>query len=102
MDTAQQLVENNITLFFIPGGHLFKQFLEQSSIPEYNKLAETMIITKEKIQKKIPIFGGWLKFYFCFSKLQFESRKSHLTCQRTWRQTSKKVFHNWGWVGWSN
>ena len=46
-DTAQQLVDNNITLFDSPGSHIWKQLLAQSSIPAYNKLSETMIITEE-------------------------------------------------------
>ena len=44
-DTAQQLVDNNITLYDVPGAEIRKQFLANSPIPSYNKLAETMIFT---------------------------------------------------------
>ena len=47
LDTAQQLVDNNITIYFPPGFDAWKNFLSQSNISEYNKLAETMIIAKD-------------------------------------------------------
>ena len=47
LNTAQQLVDNNITLYFGPPYHIWRQFLAKSPIPEYNKLAETMVITKD-------------------------------------------------------
>ena len=45
LDTAKQLVEKNITLYDVPGTEIWKQFLQDSSIPEYKKLGETFIIT---------------------------------------------------------
>ena len=47
MDTAQDLIDNDITLYMVPGGYIWKHFLAQSSVPAYNKLAETMIITND-------------------------------------------------------
>ena len=47
LDTAKQLVEQNITLYIGPGGEGSKQFLLESSIPEYNILGENMIITDD-------------------------------------------------------
>ena len=47
LDTAKQLVEKNITLYDIPGGEIWKQFLLESSIPEYNKLGENYIIADD-------------------------------------------------------
>ena len=44
LDTAKQLVEKNITLYYLPGGEFFRQFLLESSIPEYKILGETLII----------------------------------------------------------
>ena len=41
LETFQQLVDNNITLFNEPTGKIWKQTLEQSILPEYKKLAET-------------------------------------------------------------
>ena len=48
LDTAKQLVEKNITLYFEPEGEIWKQFLLESSIPEYNKLGENMIIADDE------------------------------------------------------
>ena len=45
LDTAQDLVDNNITLYFTPGGNIWKQFLSLSPITAYNKLSETVYIT---------------------------------------------------------
>ena len=47
MDSAKQLVENNIGLYEIPVGYIWKQFLAKSPNQDYNKLAETMYITKD-------------------------------------------------------
>ena len=44
LDTAKQLVKKNITLYDVPGGEIWKQFLLESSIPEYNILGENIII----------------------------------------------------------
>ena len=40
LDTAKQLVEKNITLYNVPGTEIWKQFLLESSITEYNILGE--------------------------------------------------------------
>ena len=47
LDTAKQLVEKNITLYMIPGREIWKRFLLESSIPEYNILGETMIVADD-------------------------------------------------------
>ena len=47
LDTAKQLVEKNITLYDTPGTEIWKQFLLESSIPEYNILGETFIFTDD-------------------------------------------------------
>ena len=47
IDTAQQLVDNNINLYMIQGSYFWKQYFNQSSIPEYKKLAETMYFPKD-------------------------------------------------------
>ena len=47
MDTAKQLVEKNITLYFGPGGEIWKQFLLESSILEYRILGETYLIADD-------------------------------------------------------
>ena len=44
LDTAEQLVEKNITIYMTPGTEIWKQFLLQSSIPEYRILGETFIV----------------------------------------------------------
>ena len=43
MDTAEQLMQNNITLYNGPGGQILKQILLQSTIHEYNKLGENIV-----------------------------------------------------------
>ena len=43
LDTAKQLVEKNISLYGIPATEIWKQFLLESPIQEYNKLGETYI-----------------------------------------------------------
>ena len=43
--TARDLVERDITLYMWPTAQLWKQTLSQSDIPEYRKIAESMIIT---------------------------------------------------------
>ena len=44
--TARDLVERNITLYLGPYAQFYKQWLSQHAIPEYNKIAETMVIAK--------------------------------------------------------
>ena len=44
MDTAQDILDRNMTLFDIPGAEMWKQWLAQHYNKEYNKLAETMVI----------------------------------------------------------
>ena len=44
--TASDLVERNITIYVMPNADIWRQMLSQSDIPEYRKIAESMIITK--------------------------------------------------------
>ena len=57
-----KLVENNITLYGLPSDDIWKHFLLESSIPEYNILGETMIIPEfnqfEKVIKHDVIGAG--------------------------------------------
>ena len=46
--TAGDLVEGNITLFMASKTDIWKQWLSQHYIPEYRKIAETMIISKSQ------------------------------------------------------
>ena len=48
LDTPKQLVEQNITLYFQSDIEIWKQFLLESSIPEYNILGETVIIADDE------------------------------------------------------
>ena len=48
--TARDLVERNITLYDEPGSKIWQQFLIDTGIPEYMKLAETMVITESYAQ----------------------------------------------------
>ena len=47
LETAKQLVEQNITLYTGPGDEGSKHFLLESSIPEYIILGENMIIADD-------------------------------------------------------
>ena len=47
LDTAQQIVDNNITIFMYPGTEIWKQFLETSTNPTYRKIGETLYVTKD-------------------------------------------------------
>ena len=47
IDSAKQLIENNITLIEIPGGEYWVQFLANSPIPEYQTLSKSMMIAKD-------------------------------------------------------
>ena len=40
-------MEKNITLYYAPGGYFWKQFLQDSSIPEYKILGENMILADD-------------------------------------------------------
>ena len=40
-------MEKNITLYYGPGGEIWKQFLLESSIPEYNILGENIIFADD-------------------------------------------------------
>ena len=43
LDSARQLVQKNITLIFNPNSQIWRQFLLESSIPEYKILGENVI-----------------------------------------------------------
>ena len=47
IDSAKQLIENNITYFEMPGGEYWVQFLANSPIPEYQTLLKGSIIAKD-------------------------------------------------------
>ena len=47
LDTAKQLVEKNITLYDGPGFEIWKQFLLESPISEYNKLGEKYLLADD-------------------------------------------------------
>ena len=44
--TARDLVDRDITLLMVPGDRTWKHILSKSDIPEYRKIAESMINTK--------------------------------------------------------
>ena len=45
IDSAKQLIENNITLVMESGSYYWVQFLAKSHIPEYQTLSKRVIIT---------------------------------------------------------
>ena len=46
-DSAEQLIENNITLLMNPGSFFWVQFLNNSPIPEYKTLSKRTILAKD-------------------------------------------------------
>ena len=63
--TASDLVERDITLFLQPGSGIWWQYLLQSDIPEYRKIAESLIVSK-----------SWDEF-LAMSKNEMLSRGTH-------------------------
>ena len=49
INSAEDLLEKNITLFTRPAGYYWVQFLANSHIPEYNTISEKMIIAKARM-----------------------------------------------------
>ena len=47
LDTANQLVEHKFTLYLWPEAQIWKQFLIQSSLTDYSKLGEKMIVSND-------------------------------------------------------
>ena len=47
IDSARQIIENNITLFEVPSGDYWVQFLANSPIPEYQTLSKILIIPND-------------------------------------------------------
>ena len=46
VDSAQDIVERNLTLFFPPWSDMWKKWLATHANPLYNKISETMIIAE--------------------------------------------------------
>ena len=88
MNTAQDLIDNNITLYTIPIGYIWKQLLEQSSIPAYNKIAETMIIPKTWED-----FDNYIEHYVLgegtHAQMTSTLYPKHLAMGRWWRSTER-------------
>ena len=63
--TARDLLERNITLYMLFTGQIWKQMLSQSDIPEYRKIAETMIFAE-----------SWDQYYE-MTKNEFLSQGTH-------------------------
>ena len=47
IDSAKQLIENNISLYMGPGSYYWVQFLANSPIPEYQTLSKRLIIPND-------------------------------------------------------
>ena len=60
LDTAQQLVEKNITLIVVPAGNIWKEILLESSVTDYNILGENMIVPDDWDQFDIILEQGIL------------------------------------------
>ena len=60
LDTAQQLVEKNITLIVVPAGNIWKEILLESSVTDYSILGENMIVPDDWDQFDIILEQGIL------------------------------------------
>ena len=93
LDTARQLVEKNITLYGEPGYEIWKQFLQESPIPEYNKLGETMIIANDRDHyinmSRHDVIGAGTHAYMAGSLLPH-----HLAMGRWYRSKENLAGHN--------
>ena len=47
INTPQDLLDQNVTLWEIPGGDIWRQFLMNSPFEELNKVGESMIVAKD-------------------------------------------------------
>ena len=52
IDSAKQLIENNISLYMGPGSYYWVQFLANSPIPEYQTLSKRLIIPNSRNEFK--------------------------------------------------
>ena len=97
LDTAKQLVEENITLYFRPEFKIWKQFLMDSPIKEYNILGENVIFANnwdhfDNISKHNVIGAGThasIKSYLVPSEL----------AMGRWYRSKEKVSGNNPYVG---
>jgi len=107
LDTAKQLVEKNITVYSSPGSQIWKQFLLESSIPEYNILGENYIIADDwdhyDYMTEHDVIGAGRGWYRSKEKAAgFYPYGGYLT-NKKWHfneagLTSLEVkFHEWEW-----
>ena len=47
VETAKDLIKRDITPFYMPGGHIFKQFFAASSDPDYQEISRKLFIPKD-------------------------------------------------------
>ena len=64
LDTVKQLVERNIEIYTTPGSYFWKYFFQDSTIPEYKILGETLIIADNwdqyiNISKHVHVAGTY-------------------------------------------
>ena len=50
IDSAKQIIENNLTLFEVPSGEFWVQFLANSPIPEYQTMSKRLIMAKDWVE----------------------------------------------------
>ena len=58
INSPKQFIENNISLFDVPGGGYWVQFLGNSPIPEYQTLSKRTMITKDWDEFKYLMIHG--------------------------------------------
>ena len=46
VDSAQDMLDRNITLLLMPGAEMWRQWFESHAVPEYRELSKDMIIAE--------------------------------------------------------
>ena len=57
VDTAQDVWDRGLIINIVPVGAIWKQFLEMSGIPIYNKLAERVVLAKARPENSFTFYN---------------------------------------------
>ena len=57
VDTAQDVWDRGLIINIVPVGAIWKQFLEVSGIPIYNKLAERVVLAKVRPENSFTFYN---------------------------------------------
>ena len=100
LDTAKQLLEENITLVFMPGFEVNKQWLLDSPLTEYKKLGEHTIIADDWdhfdniIKHDILGEGTHAMLTYFLMKRELEWGEKYHPHGRGWHRSKETVARN--------